>query len=115
MSKFLRIGHIEIEIVSSLIDERRKCSWEKADSECREKGLRLPSIKELEYIHNALYLKSIGNIGEGSEYWASESSSLPGVIGTRYETHKTYWMKWNSTESGKYNYSKMRYRGVRDL
>jgi hypothetical protein len=116
MDKFLKLGHIEIEIVSPLIDERRKCSWEKADSECKEKGLRLPTLKELKYIHNVLYLKSIGNIGEGSEYWAYESSTIPGLIGaTRLESHKTYWMKWNPIESGAYDYSKMRYRGVRDI
>jgi hypothetical protein len=115
MDNFLRIGNVEVEIVSDLKDETRKSTWEIADSECKEKGLRLPTIKELEYIHNVLYLKSIGNIGEGSEYWSSESSTLPGVIGTRFETHKTYWMKYQGTESGKYNYSRMRFRGVRDI
>jgi hypothetical protein len=114
MNKFLRIGHIEIEMVSNLKDETRKSTWEMADFECEKKGLRLPTIKELEYIHNVLYLKSIGNIGEGDEYWSSEANDN-GNIGTQFESHKTYWMKYQSRESSKYNYSRMRFRGVRDI
>ncbi len=114
MEKFIRFGNVEVEIFSELKHFTYGRSWEESKDYLRDRELRLPTVKELEYIHNLLYLNRGGNFNEGSEYWTSEISD-PHREGTQLESHKTLIMNFRGTPSQKYNYSQMKFRGVRDV
>ena len=110
MEKFVRItNNIEIEIFSR--DKFRKKPWDQAKLELEKRGLRLPTPEELECARKFLYLNYVGNFDEGSEYWTSEV--IAGVIHAK--AHKTIVMSYNRVHSSKYDYSEVRYRGVRDI
>ena len=116
MEKFIRFGNIEVEIIPDreYFNDGRKESWEYAKEDLEDRELRLPTLKELKYIHNLLYLNYGGNFEEGSEYWASDISD-PRTEGSELESHRTLMMNYRGTPSQKYNYARMGYRGVRDI
>jgi hypothetical protein len=117
MRKFIRLPYnIEIEILPKenyfKFDSRKSPGAAKED--LRNRGFRLPTVKELGYIHNLLYLNYGGNFVEGSEYWASDIYD-PEMEGKEIEAHRTVTMVYRGTPSSKYNYSRMPYIGVRDV
>jgi len=114
MEKFIRFGNVEVEIFSELQYFTYGRSWEESKDYLRDRELRLPTLKELEYIHNLLYLNQAGNFSEGSEYWTSENSDRR-TEGSFLESHRTLIMNFRGTPSQKYNYVKMKFRGVRDV
>jgi hypothetical protein len=124
MEKFIRFGNIEVEIFPKdeyYFDYRRSShrkSWEESKDDLSDRGLRLPTVKELSYIRGLLYLNHGGNFDEGREYWTSEIYDR-GMEGSDLEAHKTINMSYqsyrNNESSSKYNYSRMGYRGVRDI
>jgi len=116
MEKFIRFGNIEVEIIPDreYFNDGRKESWGDAKEDLEDRELRLPTLKELKYIHNLLYLNYGGNFEEGSEYWTSDISN-PQTEGSVLESHRTLIMNYRGTPSQKYSYAKMRYRGVRDI
>lgn len=110
MEKFARITNdLEIEIVSD--DEFRKKSWSQAKRELEKRGLRLPTPEELECARKFLYLNHVGNFDEGSEYWTSDIKDRF----THAEAYKTIVMSYKRIHASKYEYSEVRYRGVRDI
>jgi hypothetical protein len=112
---FLRLGKIEIEIISEDEDLERKSEWKDAVWDLEQRGLRLPTIKELEYIHDSLYMKRIGNMEEGAKYWSSEDNN-PGYYHPSLGSHKAYRMTFfGNKEASSFNSDPQRYRGVRDL
>lgn len=117
MEKFIRFGNIEVEIIPDreYFDDGRKESWDDAKEDLEGRGLRLPTLKELKYIHNLLYLNYGGNFEEGSEYWTSDIFSYEWAEGSELASRKTLRMNYQGTPSQKYIYSRMRYRGVRDI
>lgn len=114
MEKFIKFGNLEVEIKSDLDSSENKKSWGDSKEYLEVIGLRLPTLKELKYIHNLLYLNYGGGFEEGSEYWTSDTSR-PWEIGSRLESHQTLTMNFRGTSSSKYNYNRMRFRGVRDI
>lgn len=115
MEKFIRFGNVEVEIKSDFNSGyENKKSWKNAKDDLMDRGLRLPTLKELRYIHNLLYLNYGGYFEEGSEYWTSNISDL-WTEGTELESRRTLTMNFRGTPSQKYIYYRMRYRGVRDI
>lgn len=115
MEKFIRFGNVEVEIKSDFNSSyENKKSWKDAKDDLMDRELRLPTLKELKYIHNLLYLNYGGYFEEGSEYWTSDIAD-EWLEGTELESRKTLTMNFRGTPSNKYIYSRMRYRGVRDI
>ena len=116
MEKFIRFGNIEVEILPDreYFNDARKESWGNSKKDLKGRGLRLPTLKELKYIHNLLYLNYGGNFEEGSEYWTSDIRD-EWAEGSVVESRRTLIMNFRGTPSQKYIYSRMRYRGVRDI
>lgn len=113
MAKFIRFGNVEVEIKSDLDSSENKKSWADSKKYLKSVGLRLPTLKELKYIHNLLYLNHGGGFEEGSEYWTSDISDLR-YLG-RLEFHQTLMMNFRGTPMSKYDYHLLRFRGVRDI
>ena len=59
MRKFIRLPYnVEIEILpkENYFESDSRKSWGAAKEDLRNRGFRLPTVKELSYIHNLLYL-----------------------------------------------------------
>jgi hypothetical protein len=118
MGKFIRFGNVEVEILPKRDYSDHSKSWKEAKADLGDRGLRLPTVKELSYIRGLLYLNYGGNFDEGREYWTSEIY-YGGVEGSDLEARKTINMSYQSFRndeiSSKFSYSKMGYVGVRDV